>query len=91
MDSIVSKYTAALHEQMAKIPSEPPGGVKFDKKGNPVDDDTFDAQVFFFTQLTEWGVVWVLRGHHITSHHITSHHILRLSAVRTTPEMKPCY
>ena len=61
MDSIVSKYTAALHEQMAKIPSEPPGGVKFDKKGNPVDDDTFDAQVFYiYTQLIEWGAVWVI-------------------------------
>ena len=61
LDSIVSKYTAALHEQMAKIPSEPPGGVKFDKKGNPVDDDTFDAQVLYiYTQLIEWGAVWVI-------------------------------
>ena len=45
LDVIVSKYTATLQEQMAKIPSEPPGGIQFDKKGKRVDDDTFDSQV----------------------------------------------
>eukprot|EP00802_Teleaulax_amphioxeia_P016800 Tamp_16929.p1 GENE.Tamp_16929~~Tamp_16929.p1 ORF type:complete len:385 (+),score=130.45 Tamp_16929:22-1155(+) len=45
LDVIVSKYTATLQEQMAKIPSEPPGGIQFDKKGKRIEDDTFDSQV----------------------------------------------
>jgi hypothetical protein len=45
LDTLLSKYTSKLQEQLSKVPTEPPGGRQYDKRGQPVEDEGFDMQV----------------------------------------------
>ena len=45
LDMLVSRYTSKFQEQLGKIPSEPPGGRQYTRKGEAIEDEGFDLQV----------------------------------------------
>lgn len=45
LDTLLSRYTSQLQEQLSKVPSEPPGGRQYTKKGQPIEVEGFDLQV----------------------------------------------